>query len=77
MYNAVRRLRERVAPWSMTVKSWRAKIGPRPTPPKTVKENASRYYYEFVGECYLQMMDGEAIKYQNDNEIKAELFQIR
>ena len=78
LYNAVMRFKEKVEPWSMRVNKWRARIRPRPTPLETVKENASKYYYEFVGECYLHgMMDGEAIKYQNDNEIKAEIFEIR
>ena len=34
-------------------------------------------YYRFIGECYLHgMMDGEAITYQNDNNIKAETFEL-
>ncbi|KAL8784217.1 MAG: hypothetical protein Q9213_004109 [Squamulea squamosa] len=34
-------------------------------------------YYRFIGECYLHgMMDGEAITYQNENNIKAEIFEL-
>ena len=38
----------------------------------------SRFYYRFIGECYLHdMMDNEAIKWQNDNKIKHETFELR
>ena len=75
---AVGGLEERVKPWSERAKRWQDKIRPRPQTQEPLKENVSKYYYEFVGECYLHgMMDGEAIKYQNDNEIKAEIFELR
>lgn len=52
-----------------------------PAPSETgvpLKANPRKSYYEFVGECYLHgMMDGEAIKYQNENEVRAEIFEIR
>lgn len=36
------------------------------------------YWYEFVGECYVHgMMDGEAIKHQNQNEIPVKIFELR
>ena len=35
-------------------------------------------YYEFLGECYVHgMMDGEAIEFQNFEEIKAQTFELR
>jgi hypothetical protein len=35
-------------------------------------------YYEFVGECYVHgMMDGEAIKYQNEKQVRAQVFELR
>ena len=77
-YNVVRRWEERFVPWSDITKRWRTRIWPRPQPEEPLKDNVSKYYYEFVGECYLHgMMDGEAIKYQNDNKIKAEIFELR
>ena len=42
------------------------------------KKDPKHYYYEFIGECYVHgMMDGEAIKYQNDNAIKVLHFELR
>ena len=36
------------------------------------------HWYEFLGECYVYgMMDGEAIKKQNDENISAQLFELR
>ena len=71
LYSVVRKLEERFH-------GWQVKIRPRSTTHEPVKKSVSKYYYEFVGECYLHgMMDGEAIKYQNDNQIKAEMFEIR
>ena len=78
LYNADRRWKEMIEPWTKTIETWQAKIRPRPTTDEPLKESVNKYYYEFVGECYLHgMMDGEAIKYQNDNEIKAEMFELR
>jgi len=35
-------------------------------------------YYEFFGECYVHgMMDGEAIKYQNDKQVPKTIFELR
>jgi hypothetical protein len=36
------------------------------------------YYYEFLGECYIHgMMDGEAMAYQNNNEVRSQMFELR
>lgn len=41
-------------------------------------EDSRRFYYEFIGECYVHgMMDGEAIEYQNFKEIKPQTFELR
>ena len=78
LYDAVRKCREVIESWSTTFGNWQAKIWPRPNTDEPLKENVRKYYYEFVGECYLHgMMDGEAIKYQNQNDIKAEMFELR
>ncbi len=75
---AVSMCRERIQAWLKMVRIWLTKTRPHAIPPEVVKENIRKYYYEFVGECYLHgMMDGEAIKFQNDNEVKAETFEIR
>jgi hypothetical protein len=38
----------------------------------------SRHYYQLIGACYLHgMMNGEAIRVQNEHNIKAESFEIR
>lgn len=35
-------------------------------------------YYEFLGECYIHgMMDGEAMAYQNDENLRAQVFELR
>jgi len=45
--------------------------------PRTADEQ-KRYYYEFVGECYVHgMMDGEAIKHQNTEFLKEMVFELR
>lgn len=37
-----------------------------------------QFWYEFKGECYVHsMMDGEAIKYQNQREIPSRVFELR
>lgn len=77
-YNAVRKCEERMKFWSKKVRSWQARIQPRSKTQVLPKENVGKYYYKSVGECYLHgMMDSEAIKYQNDYEIKAEMFELR
>jgi hypothetical protein len=41
-------------------------------------DNSKRFYYEFIGECYVHgMMDGEAIEYQNFKGIKPRTFELR
>jgi hypothetical protein len=42
------------------------------------KETDEYFWYEFIGESYVHsMMDGEAIKYQNQHEIKPRIFELR
>ncbi|KAF2498702.1 hypothetical protein BU16DRAFT_579783 [Lophium mytilinum] len=42
------------------------------------KDKARGVYYQLTGECYVHgYMDGKAIKYQNDHDIKAEVFEMR
>jgi hypothetical protein len=39
---------------------------------------ANSYYYELIGECYVHgMMDNEAIRYQNDEDIIPLVFELR
>jgi hypothetical protein len=41
-------------------------------------ERDENFWYEFIGECYVHgMMDGDAIKYQSQNEIKPRVFELR
>ena len=43
---------------------------------KRVPDNRS--FYEFLGECYIHgMMDGEAMGYQNEKSIPAQVFELR
>lgn len=50
---------------------------------KRVEEHNKRVddnlcYFEFLGECYIHgMMDGEAMAYQNDENIRAQVFELR
>lgn len=45
---------------------------------ESASEKDEDYWYEFIGECYVHgMMDGEAIKYQNQNEVRARIFELR
>ena len=77
-YNVVKEWEKRIESWSERIRMWLAKIRPRPKTGEPLKANPRKYYYEFVGECYLHgMMDGEAIKYQNENEVRAEIFELR
>ena len=63
--------------WRMWLKvfiKWR-RLRPKNKPRD---ELVSPSYYRFVGECYLRgMMDGEAITYQNENNIRHEIFELR
>jgi len=44
----------------------------------TQQVDKSRSYYRLVGECYVHgMMNGEAIKLQNDNGIQPQTFELR
>ena len=43
-----------------------------------VNKPAARFYWKLLGECYVHgMMDGEAIAWQNREEKKAEMFDLR
>jgi hypothetical protein len=45
---------------------------PKPQPPE------QKYFWRMVGECYVHgMMDGEAIAWQNEEEVKPEIFDLR
>lgn len=60
--------------WSEIVINW-SRFRPNKKPRN---ELVRPCYYRFIGECYLHgMMDGEAITYQNENNIKAETFELR
>jgi hypothetical protein len=54
---------------------------PSETIPADIPDNANPkegFFYEFIGECYVHgMMDGEAIKHQNDEDIRAQIFELR
>ena len=61
--------------WTWLVIFW-LRHSPKKNKPR--EELVSRCYYRFIGECYLHgMMDGEAISYQNEKDIKAETFELR
>ena len=63
--------------WSEIVMRWlrfRQRFGSKQ---KSRNKLVNPSYYRFIGECYLHgMMDGEAITYQNENNIKAETFEL-
>jgi hypothetical protein len=41
-------------------------------------EESRYFYYQFLGEAYVHgIMDGEAMDYQNTQEIKTEIFELR
>jgi hypothetical protein len=45
---------------------------PKPPPPQ------QKYFWRMIGECYVHgMMDGEAIAWQNEEEVKPEIFDLR
>jgi hypothetical protein len=45
---------------------------------ESAPEKDEFFWYEFIGECYVHgMMDGDAIKHQNENGIKAQSFELR
>ena len=78
VYSVVGRWKEWLKLWPERLHGWHFKLRAQSIAYEPAKKDVSKYYYEFVGECYLHgMMDGEAIKYQNDNQIKAEMFEIR
>jgi hypothetical protein len=67
-----KRIKEEVArDWDERFKAWLAKV------PED-EEDERWYYYQFLGEAYVHgMMDGEAMEYQNTQEIKTSLFELR
>jgi hypothetical protein len=64
--------REEVAKaWDQGFKAWLKKV------PED-EDDERWYYYQFLGEAYVHgMMDGEAMEYQNTQEIKTSLFELR
>ena len=45
---------------------------PKPKPPE------QKYFWRMIGECYVHgMMDGEAIAWQNEKEVRPEIFDLR
>ena len=47
-------------------------------PKEIANEKSDRFYYEIVGECYVHgMMNGEALEWQNEKEVKAKFFELR
>jgi hypothetical protein len=64
--------REEVAnTWDRGFKDWLKKV------PED-EDDERWYYYQFLGEAYVHgMMDGEAMEYQNTQDIKTSLFELR
>ncbi len=58
---------------------WRFWQRVKPTSLANIKaKEPEQYYWKLIGESYVHgMMDGEAIKYQNEKHIKAEIFELR
>lgn len=57
--------------WEEKFRAWLAEV------PKD-EEDERWVYYQFLGEAYVHgMMDGEAMEYQNTQEIKTSLFELR
>jgi hypothetical protein len=45
---------------------------------KTALKEDDRWHYEFFGECYIHgMMDGEAMAFQNNKGVAANVFELR
>jgi hypothetical protein len=71
--------------WRMRPKSWpseevivQREDKPDASDQKKKADDSESCYYEFIGECYVHgMMDGEAIEYQNFNQIKPRTFELR
>jgi hypothetical protein len=63
----------------------RDKTGPLEEPdwkpteePETLRLQEQWSYYKFLGECYVHgMMDGEAMRYQNEKSIAPQVFELR
>ena len=61
--------------WSRLVREYRIRL---PLMPKKTGGQANRNYYKLIGPCYVHgMMNGEAIMYQNDNQVRPEIFELR
>jgi len=44
----------------------------------TLRNHPQSHYYKFLGECYLHgVMNGEAIKWQNQENIPSQSFELR
>ena len=62
------------------IRAYRKHLRPKTTrrPEPTTVEEPEQFYYKFFGECYVHgMMNGEAISYQNEHRIKAQVFELR
>jgi hypothetical protein len=49
-------------------------------PNEAANDDSDRLYCEIVGECYVHgngMMNGEALEWQNEKEVKAKVFELR
>ena len=47
-------------------------------PEEPVNDEFDGFYYEIIGECYVHgMMNGEALEWQNEKEVKARVFELR
>jgi len=47
-------------------------------PDEPVNDEFDQFYYEIIGECYVHgMMNGEALEWQNEKEVKARVFELR
>jgi hypothetical protein len=58
---------------------WLKLVRPSSAPKAPVQlDEPSPYYWNVIGECYVHgMMDGEAITFQNNNNIKPQTFELR
>lgn len=67
-----KRIREQIArDWDESFQAWLKRV------PEDEKDERW-FYYQFLGEAYVHgMMDGEAMEYQNTQEIKTSLFELR
>jgi hypothetical protein len=67
--------------WSSLTHVWYAALPYKFIPEllnRPSRRKADRFYYQVIGDCYVHgMMDGEAIAYQNERQIKPQTFELR